>query len=95
MMVRAPLIREYISTVHIIVRISITDNRNKMYKDVLKCVRTGELLYKILTLNRGNGMGIGRASIVKINRSKHKKCLKEKQQVRYLPKKEKDRERQR
>lgn len=86
-MVRSPLIREYVSTTHIIVRIFIADSRNRIYKGIFKDVRTGELLYTILTLNRENGLGIGRASTVEINRSKQKKCLKEKQRVRYPPKK--------
>lgn len=71
-MVRSPLIGEYVSTTHIIVRIFIADSRNRKYKGVLKDVRSGELWYKILTLNTENGPGTGRSSIVKINRFKHK-----------------------
>lgn len=39
---------------------------------MLKAVRTGELLYKILMLNRENSLGMGRARRVKISRFKHR-----------------------
>lgn len=51
-MITSPLIREYVSTIHIIVRIFIANSRNGMVEGVLKGVKTGVLLYKILTLNR-------------------------------------------
>ena len=47
-----PLIRAHVSTIHTVVRISIADSRNRMYKDVLKDISAAELLCEILILNR-------------------------------------------
>lgn len=48
------------------------NSRNRTYKGMFKVVRIGELLYKILMLNRENSLGMGRARRVKISRFKYR-----------------------